>query len=143
MRIVAPIVAFLVVSLVLGPLLGIFGLLGAGVVAFLTYRAFAPSRHAPASPGAPTFKWKHIEVFSDEQVLYFAGEPIPFDKISKIEYVTGGNQGCLGGRLYTIHVYVEDLRSPRRSMNVGNITFGGNRQAEENYERLRIALGIR
>jgi len=148
MKIIVAIVAFFVVSWIASTFMGLFGLMStligllAAIAAYFMVGSPGNSRPAVAPSGDATFKWNQIEVHSAERVLYFNGEPIPFDKIRKIQYETFGSRGCFGGAAYHIHLYVDDMARPRRTMNVGNVFYKGNLETEENYERLRIALGI-
>lgn len=92
------------------------------------------------SDGQPTFVWKELAIYSEKEIFTFKGKEYPISSVRKVAYETQGTQGCMGGRLYYIHIHLNDVKNPRLTMSSRNITSGENRTVEENYERILLLM---
>lgn len=115
-----------------------------GIAAALLYATVGRERlgGAPITPanGKLTFSWKGLEVYGDDGFFCYRGRQYDISAVQSISYQTSGRQGCFGGTHYLIYVHLNDINTPRITLSSGNISHNGNRETEENYERLGIAL---
>lgn len=91
----------------------------------------------------PDLVFKSLAVYRDKGVFTFDGVERKISDVRNVEIDTAAGAGCLGGRRSKINIYIDDLKQPRLSLGFFSITGSGYREAQDNYQRISIALNCR
>ena len=92
---------------------------------------------------APDLVFKSLAVYRDKGVFTFNGVERKISDVRNVEIELKAGAGCLGGRAGKINIYVDDLKQPRLSLGFFTWTGSGYREAQDNYQRIIIALNCR
>lgn len=107
------------------------------IAAFMLIKSSAAKAEVvKASHGTPSFSWRDFAVYRDQGFLTFKGVKYLLSDVTKIEYDRRYGQAT------QIHVHVRDMKTPRLTMRVSALTAAQSAEIEDQYERLRMALGI-